>query len=546
MVTAINEQEVINQSPPLVGLNLFDDDPALVALLDNLPREVTVALSEHGRAWGAADSQELGRLANRTPPVLETHDANGRRIDAVDFHPAYHALMRRSVAAGLHASLWDASGEEAAVRAIARAARLFMSAAVDRGHLAGISSTNASVAALGRDAQLAGIWLPTILSRQYDQSDRRPEEKRGALVGFAAVEKHAGVDQSGYATEARETGDGSWMLSGHKWFVTTPNADGMVVLAQTIEGLSAFMMPRRRDDGRRNAIRLVRLKDSLGQRSSAIAEVELDEATGWLIGQRGKGAEAVADTMALMRFDEAIVAAGAMRAAMGEAVHHARHRRVFGMPLIDQPLMTRVLADMALDAAGAAALAFRLAEAYDRAADDPKEAAFSRLMTPVARYWITKVNQMVASEAMECLGGNGFVEGGAMARFFRDSAVGSIRNGTGNAMCVEVMRQLRRSSEVLEVVLDGVELALGSGAQSSLNVLRAATAVALADEGSSRILVEQLALTAAAAALRQRLPSVVSDAFVETRLSKPWRSTYGMLDSRFDSKAFLNYLYPAR
>ncbi len=544
MVTAIDVREVTNQSPPLTGINLFAGDPSVVAMLDHVPPSVAATLDAFGRAWGTADSFELGQLANRHPPTLSTHDDVGRRVDVVEFHPAYHALMRRSIAEGLHASLWDAAGEESGVRVAARAARLYMAAAVDQGHLGGIVSTNAAVAALAKDDRQASRWLRPILTRQYDRSETGIGEKAGATVSIATVEKQAGTDQSGYAAEARETSDGSWLVSGHKWFLAAPTADAFLALAQTIEGLSAFVVPRVRDDGRRNAIRLVRLKDVIGHRSSAIAEAEMSDATAWVIGERGKGAATLTDAMALIHFDEGAIAAGAMRTAVALAVHHVRHRRVYGLPLLDQPLMTRVLADMALDATAAGALVFRLAEAYDRATNDPNAAAFSRLMTPVCRYWVTKVNQAVAAEAMECVGGNGFSDASASARLFRDSTVGSIRHGSGNAMCLEVMRILRRSTDPLETVLSGVESALGAAAQSSLNVLRAAAAVALADEGSARILVEQLAMTVAAAALKQRFPSVVSDAFVETRLTKPWRATYGMLDTRFDSKAFLNYLYP--
>ena len=545
MVTAIDIHEVTNQSPPLAGVNLFTSDPALEALVEGLPRSVIEQLSGHGSTWGSADSFELGRMANKFSPQLNTHDAIGRRIDSIEFHPAFHALMRRSVTAGLHASIWDAAGDEGAVRTMARTARLYMTAAVDSGHLAGITSTNAAVAALGHAPQIADRWLPGVLSRRYDHTARRPEDKQGLMIGFAAVEKQSGTDRESYRMEARESVDGSWALAGHKWFVSSPESDGFVVLAHTIDGLTAFLVPRMRSDGSRNALRLIRLKATLGQRSGAIAEVELDEAAAWLIGEGGNGAEAITDMMALMRLDATVVASGMVRHALATAVHHSRYRKASGMALIDQPLMTRVLADMALDVAASAALSFRLAEAYDRAGDDPSEAAFSRLMTPVGKYWITKLAPLVISEAMDCLGGNAFVEESRLARLYRDAPATILHEGTGNAMCIETMRLLRRSSEPLELVLGGIEDALGENAKSSLNVLRAATAVALADEGSARILVEQLAMTAAAAALRRRFPSAVSDAFMETRLSKPWRTTYGMLDSRFDSKALLNYLFPS-
>jgi putative acyl-CoA dehydrogenase len=546
LVTAIDTHDVTNQSPVFTGANLFTSDPALAGLVEGAPRSVLIQLAEHGRIWGSADILELGRLANHSPPILRTHDPQGRRIDMVEFHPAYHALMRRSIASGLHCSQWQTDGDEAPMRATVRAARLYMAAAADSGHLAGITSTNAAVAALGHTPVLAETWVPRIMSRRYDQTQQQPESKAGLTIAVAITEKQGGVDLQLNTTEARDSGDGTWALTGHKWFVAAAASDGMIVLAQTIDGLSAFLVPRIRPDRGGNAVRLVRLKDVLGNRSCAIAEVEFDQAIGWRLGQGGRGLDVLAGTMALMRMDDAVTSSGMMRHALAEAVHNARHRKAFSMALIDQPLMTRVLADLALDAVAAAALSFRVVQAHDRAADDRAEAAFAQMMTPVAKYWVTKVAPPVIAEAMECLGGNSYVEESRLTRMYRDAPANTMRSGTGNAMCLEVMQQLRLGSESLELVLNGIEDALGTTAKSSLNVLRAATAVALADEGAARILVEQLAMTAAAAALRQRYPSVVCDAFVETRLAKPWRTTYGMLDSRFDCKAFLNYLYPAQ
>jgi putative acyl-CoA dehydrogenase len=298
-------------------------------------------------------------------------------------------------------------------------------------------------------------------------------------------------------------------------------------------------------DGNRNAIHFVRLKDKLGNRSNATAEAEFDSAAGWLVGEPGAGIPTIIDMVTLTRLDCAVASAGLMRIALAEATHHVRHRKAFGAALIDQPLMTRVIADMALDAVAAAALAFRLAESYDRAGNDPTEAAFARLMTPAVKYWVTKVAPGMIGEAMECLGGNGYVEESRLPRLYREAPVNAIWEGAGNIMCLDVMRVLRKSSEPLEAVLANIEDALGGTAKSTLNVLRAATAVALADEGSARILTEQLAMTVAAAALRRRFPAVIADAFLETRLGKPWRTTYGMLDSRFDAKAFINYVCPA-
>ncbi len=544
MVSAADTHEVFNQTPPFAGLNLFSSDPALGALVEGLPQVVVDQLVEHGRQWGSPETFELGRMANIATPTLRSFDANGVRIDSLEFHPAYHALMRRSVAVGLQCSVWDAAGEEANVRAVARAARLYMNAEVESGHLAAMTMTNATVAALAHTPNLADVWLPRIRTRRYDSAQRPLTAKAGALVAIGFTEKQGGSDLGSTTSAAVESNDGMWRITGHKWFLSAPASDAFLVLAQTVDGLTCFLIPRYLQDGMLNGLRLMRLKDTLGQRSNAIGEVELDHAAAWLVGESGGGLAAIADMTTLMRLDASVVSAGMMRLALAEAVHHCRYRKAGGQTLIDQPLMTRVLADMALDTVAAAALAFRLAESYDRAADDPGEAAFARLMTPAVKYWTSKVAPSMIGEAMECLGGNAYVEESRLPRLYRDAPANSMTEGTGNIMALEVMRVLRKSSEPLESVLANVEDALGNTAKSTLNVLRAATAVALADEGSARILTEQLAMTVAAAALRRRFPSVVADAFLETRLGKPWRSTYGMLDSRFDARAFVNYLCP--
>jgi putative acyl-CoA dehydrogenase len=544
LVSAADTHEVFNQTPPFAGLNLFSSDPALGALVEGLPQVVVDQLVEHGRQWGSPETFELGRMANIATPTLRSFDANGVRIDSLEFHPAYHALMRRSVAVGLQCSVWDAAGEEANVRAVARAARLYMNAEVESGHLAAMTMTNATVAALAHTPNLADVWLPRIRTRRYDSAQRPLTAKAGALVAIGFTEKQGGSDLGSTTSAAVESNDGMWRITGHKWFLSAPASDAFLVLAQTVDGLTCFLIPRYLQDGMLNGLRLMRLKDTLGQRSNAIGEVELDHAAAWLVGESGGGLAAIADMTTLMRLDASVVSAGMMRLALAEAVHHCRYRKAGGQTLIDQPLMTRVLADMALDTVAAAALAFRLAESYDRAADDPGEAAFARLMTPAVKYWTSKVAPSMIGEAMECLGGNAYVEESRLPRLYRDAPANSMTEGTGNIMALEVMRVLRKSSEPLESVLANVEDALGNTAKSTLNVLRAATAVALADEGSARILTEQLAMTVAAAALRRRFPSVVADAFLETRLGKPWRSTYGMLDSRFDARAFVNYLCP--
>ena len=544
MGLADDTHEVFNQSPPFAGLNLHASDPGLGALTEGLPRAVKERLDAHGEAVGSRESFELGRLANVHPPALRSHDASGVRIDVVEFNPAYHALMRRSVAAGLHASVWDAPEAEAADKTTARAAMVYMTAQVECGHLCPMTMTSAAVAALGHAPDLARTWLPRIRSRQYDSSNRPFTDKKGVTVGMGMTEKQGGSDVAATATRAEDARDGTFRLTGHKWFLSAPMSDAFLMLARSREGISCFLVPRILPDGRRNAMRYERLKDKLGNRSNATVEVELLGATGFLVGELGRGIATILDMVTLTRLDCAVASAGLMRIALAEAVHHVRHRKAFGEVLVDQPLMSRVLADMTLDALAATALCFRLAESYDRAASDPAEAAFARLMTPAVKYWVTKLAPPLVAEAMECLGGNGYVEESRLPRIYREVPVNAIWEGAGNVMALDVMRVLRKSSEPLEAVLGLIEDSLGGSAKSTQNIVRAAGAVALADEGSARVLTEQLAMTVAAAALRRRFPSAIADAFFETRMSRPWRSTYGMLDSRFDARAFLNFIYP--
>jgi putative acyl-CoA dehydrogenase len=541
---ADDTHEVFNQSPPFAGVNLFLSDPGLGSLVEGLPRAVIDRLSAHGEAVGSRESFELGRIANVSTPQLRTHDAAGTRVDIVEFHPAYHALMRRSVTAGLHASIWDAVEPEASVRSVARAAAIYMTAQAECGHVCPMTMTSAAVAALAHAPDLANVWLPKIRSRQYDSSNRPFPEKKGVTVGMGMTEKQGGSDVEANTTRAEDAKDGTFRITGHKWFMSAPMSDAFLVLARAREGLTCFLVPRFLPDGKRNAFHYQRLKDKLGNRSNATAEAEFHGATGFLVGELGRGIPTIIDMVTLTRLDCAVASAGLMRIALAEAVHHTRHRRTFGELLIEQPLMTRVLADMALDALAAAALAFRLAESYDRAANDPAEAAFARLMTPAVKYWVSKVAPTLVAEAMECLGGNGYVEESRLPRIYREVPVNAIWEGAGNIMALDVMRVLRKSSEPLEAVLANIEDSLGGTAKSTLNIIRAAAAVALADEGSARILTEQLAMTVAAAALRRHFPAVIADAFFETRMGKPWRSTYGMLDSRFDARAFINFVFP--
>lgn len=540
---------VENQSPVFGGFNAWQNDPLLQAICAGISPSANNDLNAHGHWAGQVESMELGKLANRHKPELITHDAKGNRVDRVEFHPAYHALMRRSVMAGMHNSIWDNNEEERGFRNQIRAAKYYMSSSVDGGHLCPITMTNAAVAAIMSSPAVAREWLPRIQTRKYDSSHKPPVQKAGLTIGMGMTEKQGGTDVRTNMSKAVETTDGLWQLSGHKWFMSAPMCDAFLMLAQTSsvesnQQLSCFLVPRILPNGDANGLRFQRLKNKLGNQSNASSEVEFDGVYAHLIGEPGKGISTILEMVTLTRLDCAVASSGIMRSALAEAVHHCRHRQVFGEKLIDQPLMSRVLADMALDVAAATALSMRLAQAFDLAASDPAEAAYARLMTPVIKYWVCKITPGLIYEAMECLGGNGYVEDGNLARHYREAPLNAIWEGSGNVMCLDVMRVISKGGELLPSVLSTIERDLGEGSAKTVDVLRTAAGMANADPGSARILTEQLALTAAAAEMKRLRLGELTDAFIESRLGGLWRSTYGMLDNRYDVRGMLDTWYP--
>ena len=536
--------DVINQPPPLTGGNAWRGDPLLIQLAERFSDSVRKDLDGLGRFVMTQEAQELARLANTDTPKLRTHDRQGRRIDLVEFHPAYHALMRRSVANGLHSSVWENGDAEIGRRHQVRAARFYLTAELETGHLCPITMTSASLAALMASPKLFREWAPRVTTRKYDQSQKPPVEKAGLTLGMGMTEKQGGTDVRANVTRAERTGSGFYRLTGHKWFMSAPMSDAFLVLGQVPEGLSCFLVPRILGDGSGNGFRFQRLKDKLGNRSNASSEVEFVNAIGEMVGEPGAGIKTIMDMVTLTRLDCAVASSAIMRAGLAEAVNHTRHRQVFGTNLIDQPLMQRVLADMALDVAAATALSFRLARSFDEAASDRGEAAFARAMTPVVKYWVCKIAPALLYEAMECLGGNGYVEEAPLARYYREAPVNAIWEGSGNVMALDVLRVLGRAPGLFEEVLAGIDRDLGTGGRGTIGVLNAAMQVASTDQGSARLLTEQLALSAAAAELRRLGAGRIADAFVETRLGGQWRTTYGMLDSRHDARMIIDTLYP--
>ena len=537
-------QDVPNQPPPLTGSNAWRGDPLLIQIAENFSEPVRRDLDGLGRFVLTHEAQDLARLANSEVPKLKTHDRQGRRIDQVEFHPAYHALMRRSIASGLHSSVWENGEAETGRRHQVRAARFYLTAQLECGHLCPITMTSASLAALMASPKLFREWAPRVTTRKYDQAQKPPVEKAGLTLGMGMTERQGGTDVRANTTRAERAGGSFYRLTGHKWFMSAPMSDAFLMLAQAPEGLSCFLVPRILGDGSTNGLQFQRLKEKLGNRSNASSEVEMQGAIGELVGEAGGGIKTIMDMVTLTRLDCAVASSAIMRAGLAEAVHHTRYRQTFGKTLVDQPLMQRVLADMALDVAGATALAFRLARSFDEAASDRREAAFARAMTPVVKYWVCKIAPALLYEAMECLGGNGYVEEAPLARLYREAPVNAIWEGSGNVMALDVLRVLGRAPALFDDVLASIERDLGAGGRSILGVLRAAMQVASSDEGAARILTEQLAISAAAAELRRMGAGRIADAFIETRLAGQWRGTYGMLDARHDARLIIDTLYP--
>ncbi|MDO5895223.1 acyl-CoA dehydrogenase family protein [Agrobacterium sp. Azo12] len=534
----------LNQPATWAGINAYRSDPLIVDLTSDLARPLRDEFDQLGRYVTSPEAQELARMANQGVPQLRTHGPRGERLDQVEFHPAWHALMRRSMASGLHSSAWETNPDTRGNEHKARATRFYLTAQLEAGHLCPLTMTSASVAALMASPRVQKEWAPKILSRKYDSTNKPAMQKTAVTVGMGMTEKQGGTDVRANRTSAERVGEGIYRLSGHKWFLSAPMSDGFVMLAQMGDGMGCFLVPRILEDGSSNGLRLQRLKDKLGNRSNASAEVEFTDAFGYILGDPGTGIRTILDMVTLTRLDCALASAGIMRASLAEAVHYTRGRQVFGKNLISQPIMTRVLADMALDVAAATALSFRLASAFDNARNNPAEAAYARVMTPAVKYWCCKIAPALIYESMECLGGNGYVEERPIARHYREAPVNAIWEGSGNVMALDVLRVLERGKDLFELVFSVLERDLGPSGKKTTEVLRAAIALCERDEGAARLLIEQLALAAAAAELCRLGAGRIADAFLETRLAGGWRSTYGMLDSRFDASYIVDLLYP--
>ncbi|TFV45409.1 acyl-CoA dehydrogenase family protein [Blastococcus sp. TF02A_35] len=516
--------EVTNQVPPLVGHDPIAGDAALAeACVRHADAATLASLGDLGRLAGSEQAQEWGRLANENPPRLRTHDRYGHRIDEVEFHPAWHELMRSAVEHGLAGAPWVDESPYAHVR---RAVGYLGWTQVEMGHGCPVTMTYAVVPALRRAPELAARYEPGLTARGYQFGLAEPTGKAGLVAGMGMTEKQGGSDVRANTTRATGRPDGSYALTGHKWFTSAPMSDLFLVLAQLEEGVSCFAVPRVLPDGSRNVFHVQRLKDKLGDRSNASSEVEFDGTTGWLVGEPGRGVPAIIEMVNMTRLDCVLGSAATVRAALTQAVHHARHRSAFGARLVDQPLMRNVLADLAVESEAATALGIRLAAAVDQG-----EHAFLRLAGAAAKYFVCKRTPGVVAEAMEVLGGNGYVEDSGLPRLYRQAPLNSIWEGSGNVIALDVLRALERSQESLSAVVAELELARGADRRFDDAVKR--LSAELGDrEGlpfRARRIAGQLALCLQGSLLLRYAPAAVADAFCASRLGGEAGSVLGTL-----------------
>ncbi|AXK72915.1 DNA alkylation response protein [Lysobacter sp. TY2-98] len=534
--------EVTNQSPDFAPRNLWRDDPAL---REAVTREGGAAFDAHVAAYGRLAGDPLyahGFDANRDRPRLRTHDARGRRIDRVEFHPAYHALMDAAVTHGVAGLSWRDARPGAHV---ARAALSYLHHQADAGTSCPLTMTHAAVPVLRREPALRD-WADKAAAPHYDAREVPIADKRGVTLGMGMTEKQGGSDVRSNATTATPQPDGRYALVGHKFFFSAPMSDGFLVLAQAPGGLSCFLMPRRLDDGAKNAFRLIRLKDKLGDWSNASAEVEFTGALAWRIGDEGRGIATILEMVMLTRLDCILGAAAEMRMALAQAMHHARHRVAFGARLVEQPLMRNVLADLGLEVEAAVALAMRVARAVDSAPHDAREAAFARVATAIGKFWLCKRAPVVVNEAQECLGGAGYIEESILPRLYRQAPLNSIWEGSGNIQCLDVLRALARDPACREALVAELDSARGHDAayDAAVEALLYGLERAPPAEAQARRLTEALALALQAVVL-VRARSPVAAAFVASRLGEAHRLAFGTLDdARIDVAPVLERVLP--
>ncbi len=547
--THADKHRVLNQPPPLVEYNLFTEDRALVECLQHEGASWTEGqLTELGKLSGKEEVIRWGFEANENSPVLHTHDRYGNRIDEVQFHPAWHTLLDTAVSHGLHAAPWRASRQGAHV---ARATAFYIFSQVESGHGCPISMTYASIPALRVQPEIATMWEPLLTSLKYDPGLRVATTKQGILCGMGMTEKQGGSDVRANITTATPIGSGGpgkeYMLTGHKWFCSAPMCDVFLVLAQAPHGLSCFLLPRVLPDGTRNNFFIQRLKDKLGNRSNASSEIELDETWALLIGEEGRGIPTIIEMVNYTRLDCVLGSASLMRQAVAQALHHATYRSAFGKVLIDQPLMRNVLADLAIESEAATTLALRLARACDNAATDEHEALIKRLGTAIAKYWVSKRTPVHTAEALECMGGNGYVEESILPRLYREAPLNSIWEGSGNVNCLDVLRAMRKEPRAVEAFFAEITSHGQSNQylQQAIDKLHAGLQDTTNIEFRARHLVEQMALVLQGALLLRTSSPSIAEAFCSSRLNGDWGRAFGTLPTNTDVGTIIERARPS-
>ena len=545
--------EVFNQTTPFVDVNLAALDKPLLGALEAFG-DAGAAPSAIAQAagLGAAENFELARLANENPPKLKVFNARGERQDFVEFHPAYHALMRQSIAAGLASSTFEGSaallasgkGKPRGKEHVARSALHYLMSGIEAGHLCPVTMTHAGVAALAAAPTLLKTLMPRIASRIYDASFKPFWEKRGVSLGMGMTEKQGGSDVRANTTRAEHVAADEYEITGHKWFLSAPMCDAFLILAQAAGGLTCFLMPRFRPDGTLNALRLQRLKDKAGNRSNASSEAEFAKAFAWRIGEEGRGVPTIIEMVQLTRFDCIVGSAGEMRAGLAQAIHHMRHRSVFQKHLVDQLAMRAVIADLALEMEAIVALFFRLARAFERGADRG-EAAYARLITPAAKYFVCKTAPSFIYETLECMGGNGYIEELPLARLYREAPLNAIWEGSGNVMALDVLRAVARHPDEAMSVLETIARATADVFDARPLVHALAKLMRSGEaERRARYVCETLAHLAALAALCEAGSDFAAD-YARTRLDGSARGTWGVCDLKENEAALIARAFAA-
>jgi putative acyl-CoA dehydrogenase len=541
-VTHLETHDVTNQPPPFENVNLFTSDKAIAAAVVAAGGAAHFErLTAFGARAGSSEVQDWAMQANRNPPQLRGFDRYGARLDEIEFHPAYHQLMALGLGAGIASVAW--SGVPAGH--VLHAALEFLMAQAEPGVCCPMTMTYAAGALLKRQEQIAPIWAEKIARSHYDPSSQPVSGKSGVTLGMAMTEKQGGSDVRANTTRAEKLGNGWYALRGHKWFCSAPMSDAFFTLAYTNEGLSCFLAPRWTEDGERNAIHIMRLKDKLGDRANASAEIEYHDAEARLIGEEGRGISTIIEMVHHTRLDCILAPAAYMRQAVANALWHAGHRTVFQKKLIDQKLMRQVLADMIIESEAATALTFRIARSFDESAADPAAAHFSRIATPVGKYWINKRVVNLVYEAMEAHGGAGYIEESVMPRLYRQSPLNSIWEGSGNVICLDVLRALARTPDARGIII--AELERGWGKIASLDRTIEAVKDFLAkpqEEASARHLVETMALALQGVVLACNAPPIVAEAFCRTRLNERRGLSYGASPDLISTNALIDRAMP--